>query len=130
MTVTAKIWYVSDFHGKWAKNTYAKVDETCVDKPRNKCKRTSQITNTELRESIPKDVRNSWSVDTPHNRAQAVISKNLDYMNWALTNSDIPIRYIQWGSVQDIGKTDKEIGSGFTAPGPGATRSMRDVIKR
>lgn len=74
---------------------------------------------------------NSWTDgDTPQNRAQTVVTKNLDYMNSALANSEIPIRYVQWGSVQDIGKTEAQIGSGFTAPGPGATRSSADVFNR
>ena len=128
VTVTAKIWHVSDFHGKYTQSTYAKVDESCVDNPPEYCERT--ISGVELFETIPEDVRNSWSADTPHNRAQAVVDANLDYMNWALANSDIPIRYVQWGSVQDIGKTEGEIGSGFTAPGPGATRSSSDVYSR
>ena len=32
-------------------------------------------------------------------------------MNWALANSEIPMRFLQWGSVQDIGQTDAQIGS-------------------
>ena len=82
-------------------------------------------------ETIPENIRNSWpDGDTAHNRAQAVVNANLDYMNYALASSEIPIRYIQWGSVQDIGKSEKDIGSGFIAPGPGATRSSSDVFDR
>ena len=32
VTVTAKIWYVSDFHGKYTQATYEKVDANCEDK--------------------------------------------------------------------------------------------------
>ena len=104
-----------------------KTDESCVDNPPTYCERT--ITGFELYETIPEDVRNSWTDgDTPHNRAQATVTANLDYMNWALANSEIPIRYVQWGSVQDIGKTEQEIGSGFTVPGLGATRSSSDIF--
>ena len=105
-TVTAKIWYVSDFHGKYTQPTYAKVDESCVDNPPTYCDRV--ISEVQYFETIPEDVRNSWEKDTPHNRAQAVVNANLDYMNEALANSDIPIRYVQWGTVQDIGKTEQE----------------------
>ena len=82
--------------------------------------------------------------DTPHNRAQAVVNKNLDYMNYALANSEIPIRYVQWGSVQDIGQTEAQIGSGCTKKceanwvqdsngnwnneGPEPTRTTNDVF--
>ena len=54
-TVTAKIWYVSDFHGKYTKKTWNRKDRT--------------ITEIEQFETIPKDIRNSWAEDTPHNRA-------------------------------------------------------------
>ena len=82
-------------------------------------------------ETFSQDTIDSWEDgDTPHNRAQSTVDANLDYMNYALANSDIPIRYIQWGSVQDIGKTENEIGSGFTVPGPGATRATADVYDR
>jgi hypothetical protein len=77
------------------------------------------------------DIISSWSEDTPDNRAQAVVKANLDYMNWALANSEIPIRYVQWGSVQDIGKTDAEIGSGCQIPGfRCATRTADEVKER
>merc|ERR1711936_1293489 len=126
-TVTAKIWYVSDFHGKYTNiKRYDKVDGNCVDSKNNICERV--IAEVEHIEMIPEEVRNSWrDGDTPHNRAQAVVNVNLDYMNSALQKSQIPIRFIQWGSVQDIGKTEKEIGSGYTVPGPGATRTATDV---
>ena len=45
-------------------------------------------------------------------------------MNWALANSEIPMRFVQWGTVQDIGQTDAKIGSG------GGTRSPDDVFDR
>jgi hypothetical protein len=126
VTVTAKIWYVSDFHGKYTSATYDKVDENCVDNPPEYCERV--IASHNQYETIPEDIINSWDEDTPHNRAQAVADVNLDYMNYALANSDIPIRYAQWGSVQDIGKTENDIGSGYTGPGgAGATRSSGDV---
>ena len=127
-TVTAKIWYVSDFHGKYTDKTYAKVDENCEDTRSKPCDRI--ITKINQFETIDQDIINSWSEDTPHNRAQAVVNANLDYMNWALANSEIPIRYVQWGSVQDIGKTEAEIGSGFQVPGPGATRNTTEVKER
>ena len=75
--------------------------------------------------------RKAWGGDSPKIRAQAVVDKNLDYMNMALANSEIPIRYVQWGSVQDIGKTEEQIGSGYIGPGgPAATRSAEDVFER
>ena len=100
-----------------------------MDSKTNICERI--IAEVEHIEMIPEEVRNSWrDGDTPHNRAQAVVNVNLDYMNSALQKSQIPIRFIQWGSVQDIGKTEKEIGSGYTVPGPGATRTATDVKNR
>ena len=104
------------------------VNPDCVDNPTSYCERN--ITGYELYETVPEEIRNSWDEDTPHNRAQAVVNANIDYMNWSLSNRDIPIRYIQWGSVQDIGQTEAQIGSGFTVPGPGATRSSKDVYDR
>ena len=130
VTVTAKIWHVSDFNGKYTRPTFKQVDENCVDNPPEYCDR---IIESEFSlETIPDDIINSWTDgDTPHNRAQAVVNANLDYMNWALANSEIPIRYVQWGKVQDIGKTDKEIGSGYTGVGGNLpTRSSRDVFNR
>ena len=100
-----------------------------MDNETNRCER--KIINQTQHETIPEEVRNSWDKDTPHNRAQAVVKKNLDYMNYALANSEIPIRYVQWGSVQDIGQTEAQIGSGYTGPGgPGATRTTEDVYER
>ena len=55
----------------------------------------------------------SWNAKTPFERAQAVIRNNMNYLNVALGNSMIPIRFQVWGSVQDIGKTDEQI-SGTT----------------
>ena len=127
-TITAKIWYVSDFHAKLTRTMSEQVDPDCVDNPTGHCERYK--TGFELQETIPEDVINSWKEDTPHNRAQAVVNANIDYLNWAFANSDIPIRYIQWGSLQDIGHTDAQIGSGFTIPGIGATRSSHNVSDR
>ena len=129
--MTAKIWYVSDFHGKYTRPTYQKIDENCQDNPNADewCDRI--ITSHEQIEQIPAEIRNSWDEDTPKNRAQAVVTRNLDYMNEALANSEIPMRYVQWGSVQDIGQTEAQIGSGYTGPGgPGATRGTSDVFDR
>ena len=80
VTVTAKVWYVSDYAGKY----------------------------------IPKATIQSWGTgnDTPKHKAQAVVKENLDYFNWALANSEIPMRFVQWGSVQDIGQTEAQITSG------------------
>ena len=80
-------------------------------------------------------VRNSLDQDTPHNRAQAVVRKHLDYMNYALANSEIPIRYVQWGDIQDIGKTEQQIGSGCPTKctqenGRDATRTANDIYDR
>ena len=76
VTVTAKVWYVSDFTGG----------------------------------SFPQSVIDSFGEDdTPQKRAEAVVKNNLDYMNFALANSEIPMRYIVWGDVQDIGKTEAEM---------------------
>ena len=129
VTVTAKIWYVSDFHGKYTKPTYAKIDETCEDNPsaNELCDRI--ITSHQQFETIPEEIRNSWDEDTPHNRAQAVVTANLDYMNEALANSEIPIRYVQWGSVQDIGQTEEQIDSvvdcGIACSADGSCNSFR-----
>ena len=51
----------------------------------------------------------SWDKDTPLKRAETVIENNINYLNVALGNSMIPIRFQIWGSVQDIGKTDEQI---------------------
>ena len=51
----------------------------------------------------------SWNKKTPLQRAQAVIVNNMNYLNMALGNSMIPIRFQVWGYVQDIGKTDEQI---------------------
>ena len=80
VTITAKIWYVSDFtgdQGRW---------------------------------KIPQSVIDSLDEDTPLKRLEVIVKANLDYMNVALANSEIPIRYTTWGSFQDIGKNDAEIG--------------------
>ena len=51
----------------------------------------------------------SWNKKTPLQRAQAVIENNMNYLNVALGNSMIPIRFQVWGYVQDIGRTDEQI---------------------
>ena len=107
------------------------MDGNCIDDYSTKtlCKR--KLVNHTLIEQIPENIRNRWDEDTPYNRAQTVVNDNLDYMNWALSNSEIPIRYVQWGKIQDIGETGKIIGSGYKGSGgTGATRSSEDVIKR
>ena len=78
VTITAKVWFVSDFNG-----------------------------------SVPDNVKHSWNKDTALKRAQAVVENNMNYLNMALGNSMIPIRFQVWGSVQDIEKTDEQI-SGTT----------------
>ena len=52
----------------------------------------------------------TWDEDTPLKRVEVTVKANLDYLNVALANSEIPIRYTTWGSFQDIGRTDEEIG--------------------
>ena len=132
VTVTAKIWYVSDYLGKYRETLgYQKVNENCVDDEDADewCNRI--ITKAKDYEMFSEAKRNAWGGDSPNIRAQAVIDKNLDYMNMALANSEIPIRYVQWGSIQDIGKTEEQIGSGYIGPGgPAATRSAEDVFER
>ena len=76
VTITAKIWFVSDFNGSHYFNR-------------------------------------PWNEKTPFERAQAVVENNVNYLNVALGNSMIPIRFKVWGSVQDIKKTDEQI-SGTT----------------
>ena len=46
---------------------------------------------------------------TPQQRAEVVLENNIDYLNVALGNSEIPIRVRAWGSVQDIGLKNSEI---------------------
>ena len=96
--VTAKFWFVSDFHG----NNYIQYYGG----------------GGKWNDSIPEKIKNSWNQDNPFNRAQSVVDKYVKYMNLALVNSRIPIRYMQWGSVQDIGQTEVEIGSGCKDPAP------------
>jgi hypothetical protein len=52
----------------------------------------------------------TWDEDTPSKRVEVTVKADLEYLNGALENSEIPIRYVTWGSVQDIGRTDAEIG--------------------
>ena len=59
---------------------------------------------------IPQNVIDKWDEDSALNRANATVNANLDYLNFALANSDLPIRYVVWGEIQDIGLTDAEIG--------------------
>ena len=59
---------------------------------------------------VPQNVVDTWEEDTALNRAKATVDANLDYVNSALANSDLPIRLVVWGDIQDIGETDEEIG--------------------
>ena len=59
---------------------------------------------------MPQKVIDTWDEDNALNRATATVTANLDYLNFALANSDLPIRYVVWGDIQDIGATDEEIG--------------------
>ena len=59
---------------------------------------------------MPQNVIDTWDEDSPLNRATATVNANLDYLNFALANSDLPIRYVVWGDIQDIGAKDEEIG--------------------
>ena len=96
--ITAKFWYVSDFHG----NNYIQYFSG----------------GGRWNDTIPQTIKKSWKKDTPHNRAQSIANKYVRYMNLALENSKIPIRYMQWGSVQDIGNTEQETGTGCHHPAP------------
>ena len=80
VTITAKVWYVSDFNGSDYGTNYFYPP---------------------------------WNEKTPFERAQAVVKNNMNYLNVALGNSMIPIRFQVWGDVQDIKKTDEQI-SGTT----------------
>ena len=153
VTVTAKFWYVSDYSGKYREDfEYQKVDKNCIDdeKKDEHCDRivanaTEHVLFGDnscwsLSERDPNGKRTNWTktlqdiddcLGTPQIRAQDAVNKSLDYINMALANSEIPIRYVQWGSVQDIGQTEQQIGSGYTGVGgPVATRSNNDVFKR
>ena len=59
---------------------------------------------------VPQNIVDTWEEDTPLNRVKATVGANLDYVNSALANSDLPIRIAVWGDIQDIGATDEEIG--------------------
>ena len=59
---------------------------------------------------VPENVSDSWDENTPAKRAEATVNANLEYLNSALTNSKLPIKYVVWGEIQDIGMTDAEIG--------------------
>ena len=59
---------------------------------------------------VPQNIVDTWEEDTPLNRVKATVDANLDYVNSALANSDLPIRIAVWGDIQDIGATDEEIG--------------------
>ena len=59
---------------------------------------------------VPQSVIETWDENNVLNRVTATVNANLDYLNFALANSDIPIRYVIWGDIQDIGRTDEEIG--------------------
>ena len=86
-TITAKIWFVSDFDGQ-----------------------------------VPQSVIDTWDENTALNRATATVYSDLDYLNFALANSDLPIRYVVWGDIQDIGQTDAEIA------GPEDDRQNKSVV--
>ena len=59
---------------------------------------------------VPQKVLDSYEGgDTTQNRAQAIAKDNIKYMNFALANSNVPMRYVQWGSVQDLGKTESDL---------------------
>ena len=96
--ITAKFWYVSDFHG----NNYIQYFSG----------------GGRWNDTIPEKIKKSWKKDTSYKRAQSIAKKYVRYMNLALKNSKIPIRYMQWGSVQDIGNTEQEIGTGCHHPAP------------
>ena len=96
--ITAKFWYVSDFHG----NNYIQYFSG----------------GGRWNDTIPEKIKKSWKKDTSYKRAQSIAKKYVRYMNLALKNSKIPIRYMQWGSVQDIDKTEQEIGTGCQYPAP------------
>ena len=51
-----------------------------------------------------------YNLHSPLEKAEYALKKNLDYLNVALGNSEIPIRFMAWGSLQNIGKTDAEMG--------------------
>ena len=59
--------------------------------------------------SIPRLANQVGKQISPQKRAETVLENNIDYLNVALGNSLIPIRFISWGSVQDIGLTDSQI---------------------
>ena len=133
VTVTAKFWYVSDYSGRYReKEKYEKVDKHCVDdrKARKFCNR---IVKDAVEEKLWWELfdENWLKDDSIQKRAQLTVNRSINYINVALANSEVPIRYIQWGSVQDIGKTEKEIGSGYTGLGGlVATRTADDVRNR
>ena len=52
----------------------------------------------------------TWDKDTPLKRVEVTVKTDLEYLNVALVNSEIPIRYATWGSFQDIGRNDSQIG--------------------
>ena len=56
-----------------------------------------------------KIINNLGKKVTPQQRAEVVLENNIDYLNVALGNSQIPIRVRAWGSVQDIGLKNSEI---------------------
>ena len=61
--------------------------------------------------SIPpwKIINNHGKKINPQQRAEVVLENNIDYLNVALANSQIPIRVRAWGSVQDIGLKNSDI---------------------
>ena len=59
--------------------------------------------------SIPRHANQVGKQISPQIRAETVLENHIDYLNIALGNSRIPIRFISWGSVQDIGLKDSQI---------------------
>ena len=59
---------------------------------------------------VPQHVSEGWDENTPAKRARETVNANMEYLNLALANSKLPIRYVVWGDIQDIGMTDAEIG--------------------
>ena len=59
---------------------------------------------------IPQQIINKLGKKvTPQLRAEIILENNIDYLNIALGNSQIPIRVRAWGSVQDIGLKNSEM---------------------
>ena len=59
--------------------------------------------------SLPSSVTKHGHLINPQKRTETVLEENINYLNVALGNSRIPIRFRAWGSVQDIGLKDAQI---------------------